>query len=102
MSISGMMQGVPIRLELGFKDLEKKSAVLARRDTGAKETVALTDVAARVPELLEQIQVRAAALLFGYEGHHLYVMYCAIAGQSKQREDDYCNADFSFDSCGAG
>ncbi|EIE23566.1 prolyl-tRNA synthetase [Coccomyxa subellipsoidea C-169] len=50
------VKGVPIRLELGFKDLEKKSAVLARRDTGAKETVALTDVAARVPELLEQIQ----------------------------------------------
>jgi prolyl-tRNA synthetase len=50
-------QGVPIRLELGSKDLEKESAVLARRDTGAKETVALSDIAFRVPALLEQIHV---------------------------------------------
>lgn len=52
-----MEQGVPIRLELGSKDLEKKSVVLARRDTGAKETVALSEVAARVPALLKEIQV---------------------------------------------
>lgn len=52
-----MKQGVPIRLELGSKDLEKKSVVLARRDTGAKETVALSEVAARVPALLKEIQV---------------------------------------------
>ena len=45
-------------MELGPKDLEAKSVVLARRDTGVKETVAWADVARRVPELLEQIQVR--------------------------------------------
>ncbi len=33
--------------------------MLARRDTGVKEGVAWDDVAARVPELLEQIQVKA-------------------------------------------
>lgn len=52
------LQGVPIRLELGPKDMENQSVMLARRDTGVKETVAWADVAARVPELLEQIQVR--------------------------------------------
>lgn len=52
------MQGVPIRLELGSKDLEKQSVVLARRDTGAKEFVAWPDVTTRVPALLLQIQVR--------------------------------------------
>lgn len=51
------MQGVPIRLELGPKDMENKSVMLARRDTGAKESVAWEDVTTRVPELLEQIQV---------------------------------------------
>lgn len=55
-----MVQGVPIRLELGSKDMEKKSAMVARRDTGAKEAIMLTDVAARVPALLEEIQVRPA------------------------------------------
>ena len=49
---------MPIRLELGPKDMENQSVMLARRDTGVKETVAWADVAARVPELLEQIQVR--------------------------------------------
>ena len=44
-------------MELGPKDLEAKAVVLARRDTGAKETVAWADIAARVPELLEEIQV---------------------------------------------
>lgn len=51
------MQGVPVRLELGPKDMESKSVMLARRDTGVKETVAWEDVTSRVPELLEQIQV---------------------------------------------
>ena len=48
---------MPIRLELGPKDMENQSVMLARRDTGVKETVAWADVPARVPELLEQIQV---------------------------------------------
>ena len=37
--------------------------MLARRDTGVKEGVAWGDVAARVPELLEQIQVKARSHL---------------------------------------
>ncbi|KAK9836198.1 hypothetical protein WJX81_008140 [Elliptochloris bilobata] len=50
------LKGVPLRLELGVKDLEKGSALLARRDTGAKEVVPWADLPARVPALLEQIQ----------------------------------------------
>ena len=52
-------QGVPIRLELGPKDMDNKTVMLARRDTGVKEGVIWDDVAARIPELLEQIQVKA-------------------------------------------
>ncbi len=54
-------------MELGPKDMENKTVMLARRDTGVKEGVAWGDVAARVPELLEQIQVKARPLLFGFE-----------------------------------
>ena len=39
--------------------MENKTVMLARRDTGVKEGVAWGDVAARVPELLEQIQAKA-------------------------------------------
>jgi len=50
------LRGVPVRCELGPKDMEKQTVVLARRDTGAKEFVAWDDVATRVPALLEEIQ----------------------------------------------
>jgi prolyl-tRNA synthetase len=58
------LQGVPIRLELGSKDMEGQVAVLARRDTGVKETVAWADVATRVPALLEEIYVSALYFIY--------------------------------------
>lgn len=50
------MRGVPIRIEIGPRDVKAGQAVLARRDTRAKETVALDALPARVPALLEDIQ----------------------------------------------
>ncbi|KAK9800340.1 hypothetical protein WJX73_005635 [Symbiochloris irregularis] len=50
------LRGVPIRLELGPKDMEKESCVLARRDTLKKEPVAWSQVASEVPKLLDTIQ----------------------------------------------
>ena len=50
------MKGIPVRIELGPKDLEKKQAMVARRDTGKKEAVPLGKVEKEVPALLEQIQ----------------------------------------------
>lgn len=50
------VQGVPVRIELGPKDLAKDQAVVARRDTGEKESVALNDVAPKVVELLASVQ----------------------------------------------
>ena len=50
------MKGVPIRLEIGPKDIEKNQVVLARRDTGEKEVVAMDNLQTRVQQLLEEIQ----------------------------------------------
>jgi len=50
------MKGVPIRLEIGPKDIENGQCVLARRDTGEKIQVALEDVNAEVQRLLDEIQ----------------------------------------------
>lgn len=50
------MKGIPVRIELGPKDIEKNQVVLARRDTGEKEFVALADLEKRLPELLEEVQ----------------------------------------------
>ncbi|HSA95039.1 MAG TPA: proline--tRNA ligase, partial [Acidobacteriota bacterium] len=50
------MRGVPVRIEIGPRDVKAGQAVLVRRDTGAKESVALADLSARVPALLDEIQ----------------------------------------------
>ncbi len=50
------MKGVPVRIELGPKDLESSQAVVARRDTGKKETVPLKELAKKVDSLLKDIQ----------------------------------------------
>lgn len=50
------MKGVPIRLEIGPKDIEKNQAVLVRRDTGEKTFVSLERIEEEVGSLLEQIQ----------------------------------------------
>jgi prolyl-tRNA synthetase len=50
------MRGVPLRLEIGPKDIEKSSVLLARRDTREKLAVPMAGLPARVNELLEQIQ----------------------------------------------
>jgi prolyl-tRNA synthetase len=50
------LKGVPIRIEIGPKDLEKGQAVLVRRDTGQKTPTAMDDVSFQVPGILEEIQ----------------------------------------------
>jgi prolyl-tRNA synthetase len=47
---------VPLRLELGPKDIEKDQCVLIRRDTREKSFVPLAETPARVRELLDAIQ----------------------------------------------
>ncbi len=50
------MKGVPLRLEIGPKDMEKNQAVLVRRDTGAKTIVSLDNILQEVTATLGDIQ----------------------------------------------
>jgi prolyl-tRNA synthetase len=50
------MRGVPLRLEIGPKDLEKSTVVLARRDTREKSFTPMDGLAAHVEQLLATIQ----------------------------------------------
>ena len=49
-------RGVPVVLELGPRDLASGNIVLKRRDTGAKETLPQTELAARLPGTLDAMQ----------------------------------------------
>lgn len=50
------MRGIPVRVEIGPRDIENNEAVLVRRDTHEKLTVALDEIAEKTGELLETIQ----------------------------------------------
>jgi len=50
------MKGVPLRIEIGPRDVEKDQVVLVRRDTGEKEFVKTKEIQKRIDELLEEIQ----------------------------------------------
>ncbi len=50
------MKGVPLRLEIGPKDIEKGQVVLVRRDTGEKFFVKEEDLDSTIEKLLAEIQ----------------------------------------------
>ncbi len=50
------LRGVPIRIEIGPKDIQKNQVVLARRDTTEKLSVPQDQLVERVPALLDEIQ----------------------------------------------
>jgi prolyl-tRNA synthetase len=71
------MRGVPIRLEIGNRDLEAGVATLVRRDKavkedGQKQAVPLGEVVARIPEILEQIQQNLFAQAKAFLTEHTF------------------------------
>jgi prolyl-tRNA synthetase len=50
------LRGVPLRLEIGPKDIEKAQVFSARRDTREKTAIPIADLATRVESLLAEIQ----------------------------------------------
>jgi prolyl-tRNA synthetase len=50
------LRGVPLRIEIGPKDIQKKSVVAVRRDNGEKFTIKVADIIEKTEELLKAIQ----------------------------------------------
>jgi len=50
------MKGVPIRLEVGPRDVNESNVILARRDTGEKKSYSINGIFSKVSELLKEIQ----------------------------------------------
>lgn len=65
------MRGIPIRVELGPKDIEAGKCVIVRRDTGEKIEVALTEAAAKTVELMEVIQKDMFARAKAHRDSHI-------------------------------
>ena len=67
------LRGVPLRLEIGPKDIEKGQVVLARRDTREKLPTPLDGLEARVRELLDAIQQALFERALRYREEHTVV-----------------------------
>ena len=64
------LRGVPLRLEIGPKDIEKAQVMSARRDTREKGPIPLADLATRVPAILDEIQVNLLARARAFRDAH--------------------------------
>ena len=66
------MRGVPLRIEIGPKDLEAGKCVIVRRDTREKIECALSDVNTMIPELLVKIQRELLEKARAHRDSHTY------------------------------
>ena len=67
------MRGIPVRVEIGPRDIENNEAVLVRRDTHEKITVSLDEIEAKVSELLDTIQHDMLERARAHRDSHTYV-----------------------------
>lgn len=49
-------KGVPVRIEIGERDIQENNAVVVRRDTGEKKSVKLESICYEIKNILDQIQ----------------------------------------------
>lgn len=64
------LQGVPVRLSIGKRDLEKNVVEIARRDTGEVKSVAIEGVADYIENLLTEIQNNLFQKALDYRTEH--------------------------------
>lgn len=64
------LQGVPVRMAIGGRDLENNTIEVARRDTLTKQTVTCDNIAPFIKELLEQIQQNIYQKAYDYRASH--------------------------------
>jgi prolyl-tRNA synthetase len=50
------LKGIPLRIELGPRDLEKKQVIVVKRNTGEKLIIKIEKLKSEIPKILEQIQ----------------------------------------------
>ena len=67
------MRGIPLRVEVGPKDIEANKCMIARRDTGEKMEVSLDELETKVVELLDRIQVEMLERARAHRDEHTYV-----------------------------
>ena len=65
------LQGVPLRIAIGPKDLENGTVELARRDTLTKEVISMSDLVLKISGLLKTIQEEMFANALNFRDSHI-------------------------------
>lgn len=68
------LQGVPIRIAIGPKDLENKTVELARRDNLSKENVSIDNLTSKIAQMLADIQVSLFKKATDFRDNHITVV----------------------------
>jgi prolyl-tRNA synthetase len=67
------MRGIPVRIELGPKDIEANQAVIVRRDTREKIVVSFDELEVRLDEVLKMMQKEMLERARTHRDAHTYV-----------------------------
>ena len=66
------MRGIPVRIELGPKDIEKNQCVVVRRDTREKVIISLDEVETKIGEILTAMQTEMLKRARAHREEHTY------------------------------
>lgn len=66
------IKGIPLRVEIGPKDIEKGQAVVVRRDTREKIEVSLAELAEKIPQIMETMQNDMYQKALAHRDSHTY------------------------------
>ena len=67
------MRGIPVRVEMGPRDIEPGQAIIVRRDTREKTTVAIESLAEEIKNILDKMQTEMLERARTHREAHTYV-----------------------------
>ena len=67
------MRGIPVRVEMGPRDIEAGQAIIVRRDTREKTTVAIESLAEEIKNILDKMQTEMVERARTHREAHTYV-----------------------------
>lgn len=90
------MRGVPLRVEIGPKDMAKQQVVIARRDTGEKISVPEEQIGVAVTRLLDEVQKELFRQAAAYREAHTFSIV-----NYQEMEENGNRGFFRGDWCGS-
>ncbi len=66
------MRGIPVRIEIGPRDIEANKAIIVRRDNGEKKEINLDNLETEIATLLDTIQVEMLERARAHREEHTY------------------------------